>query len=358
MTVFCKHLSNAFVINNNQSNFTVSPCCYYAKNDIVNNLTTLPALRDKWKSSDLQTNCRICLNQEEQKQHSYRQAGFDLMDNSTGVQMLTIAVTKQCNLACASCGSHSSSFWHDENVRNGVDSGPFFDRKGMDTDQKLMEWIDSLDTTNLKYIKFGGGEPLMNNTHKRILEVVSNPQDIIIQYTSNYTLFPTAEIFAQWDRFKLVKWVGSIDGVKDQFEYLRWPAKFNVIEQNIVKGIKECPDNVMFGIEHTLNPFNIYYYDKIKQWFDTTMSTNRFGDASDFNIHPCQGNIDVAKTPPLLREKIKQKYGEKHPISIMLDQNPYIEHMSAIKWVEKLDKWRNLQWSTTFGEIAEYFDSH
>ena len=358
MNNFCRHLSNAFVINNNGSNFTTSPCCYFIHNDIISDLTTLPTLQEKWKSSDLQTNCRICLDQEEQKQTSYRQSGFDIMDDSSKLQMLTIAVTKQCNLACTMCGSHSSSFWHDENVRNGIASGPFVDRKGVNADLKLIEWFDSLDTTNLKYIKFGGGEPLMNNTHRKILELIPNPKDIIIQYTSNYTIFPTEKILAQWDRFKLVKWVGSIDGVGKQFEYLRWPGKFNVVEQNITRAIKECPNNVMFGIEHTLNPFNVYYYDKIKNWFDDTMGTNRVGDTSDFNIHPCEGTIGIEKTPPLLRESIKEKYGENHPIIIMLDQNQYTEHASAVKWLKKLDLWRNLRWDTTFNDVAKYFDSH
>lgn len=358
MSKFCQHLDSALVINSGKTDFTISPCCYFMENDTVSDLNRLPSLRNEWKSSDLQSNCRICLNQEEQMQKSYRQAGFDIMDSSVGLQMLTIAVTKQCNLACTSCGSHSSSFWHDEDVRNGIASGPFVDRKGVDTDLKLIEWFNSLDTTNLKYIKFGGGEPLMNDTHRKILELIPNPQDIAIQYTSNYTLFPTAKTLAQWDRFKLVNWIGSIDGVGTQFEYLRWPAKFNIVEQNIARAIQECPNNVMFGVEHTLNPFNVYYYDKIRQWFDNTMGTNRLGDASDFNIHPCTGNIGIEKTPPLLRKSIKHKYGENHPISIMLDQHPYTEHASAIKWVEKLDKWRNLHWDTTFNDVAEYFNSH
>lgn len=358
MSNFCQHLDNALVINNEKTGFTISPCCYFMENNIVSDLNTLPSFRDKWKSSDLQSNCRICLNQEEQMQKSYRQAGFDIMDSSAGVQMVTVAVTKHCNLACTSCGSHSSSFWHDENVRNGIASGPFVDRKGIDADLKLIEWFNSLDTTNLKYIKFGGGEPLMNDTHRKILELIPNPQNIVIQYTSNYTLFPTEKTLAQWDRFKLVNWIGSIDGVGMQFEYLRWPAKFNIIEQNITRAIQECPANVMFGIEHTLNPFNVYYYDKIKKWFDNTMGTNRLGDTSDFNIHPCTGNIGIEKTPPLLRKSVKQKYGENHPISIMLDQNPYTEHTSAIKWLEKLDKWRNLHWETTFNDVAKYFNSH
>lgn len=42
----------------------------------------------------------------------------------------------------------------------------------------------------------------------------------------------------------------------------------------------------------------------------------------------------------------------------MLDQNPYTEHASAIKWVEKLDKWRNLHWDRTFNDVSKYFNSH
>ena len=358
MTKFCRHLSSAVAINNLGGDFTVSPCCYFSYSDQVQDLSSLPQLRKKWNLSDLKKTCSLCINQEEQKQTSYRQAGFDLMTDSDGLQMLTIAVTKQCNLACTSCDSVSSSFWQDENVRNGIKNTILLDRKGTDTDNKLISWFKTLDTTNLKYIKFGGGEPLMNNTHLRILELINNPQDITIQYTSNYTLYPSNKTLAQWERFKLIKWIGSIDGVGKQFEYLRWPAKFSTIEKLVSKAVTECPGNVMFGIEHTLNPLNIFYYDKIREWHRDIMPTNRFGDTSDFNIHPCYGNIGIDKTPPALRKKVKKKYGNKHEISIMLDHYPYTEHKSAIDWVEKLDKWRNLQWDTTFNDITKYFNSH
>jgi len=358
MTQFCRHLSSALAINNLGGDFTVSPCCYFSHSESVHDLSTLPQLREKWNSADLTKTCSLCIHQEQQKQTSYRQAGFDLMTDSDGLQMLTIAVTKQCNLACASCDSGSSTFWQDENIRNGIENTKVLDRKGTNTDDKLVSWFETLDTTNLRYIKFGGGEPLMNNTHLRILELVNNPQDITIQYTSNYTLYPSDKTLAQWQRFKLVKWIGSIDGVGKQFEYLRWPAKFSTVEKLISKAVAECPGNVMFGIEHTLNPFNIFYYDKIQEWYRDIMLTNRFSDTSDFNIHPCYGTIGIEKTPPALRKKVKEKYGNKHEISIMLDQYPYTEHESAINWVKTLDKWRNLQWGTTFDDITEYFNSH
>ena len=358
MTQFCRHLSSALAINNLGGDFTVSPCCYFSHNESVHDLSTLPQLREKWNSGDLTKTCSLCMHQEQQKQISYRQAGFDLMTDNDGLQMLTIAVTKQCNLACASCDSNSSSFWQDENVRNGVENTKVLDRKGTNTDDKLVSWFETLDTTNLRYIKFGGGEPLMNNTHLRILELVNNPQDITIQYTSNYTLYPSDKTLAQWQRFKLVKWIGSIDGVGKQFEYLRWPAKFSTVEKLVNKAVEECPGNVMFGIEHTLNPFNVFYYDKIKEWYRDTMLTNRFGDPSDFNIHPCHGTIGIEKTPTALRRKIKEKYGIEHEVSIMLSQYPYTEHESAINWTNTLDKWRNLQWDTTFHEITKYFNSH
>ena len=33
MTEFCRHLSNAFAINNNGTDFSISPCCYFTKSE-------------------------------------------------------------------------------------------------------------------------------------------------------------------------------------------------------------------------------------------------------------------------------------------------------------------------------------
>jgi organic radical activating enzyme len=358
---FCKHLTNGLVINNNSKNFTISPCCYFNKNYETNDLNPEDIFGNKLNNIDVNETCRLCLNQEKQGRTSYRHSSFDVIkDNNNLIQFLTIAVTKTCNLACPSCDAGASSFWFQENLRHGVDMPAEIKQQHQDTrhgltDQKLLDWFGRLDTSGLRYLKIGGGEPMMNKTHFYLLERIKNPQDVVVQYTTNYTIMPSEEIMELWSKFKLVKWVGSIDGIHERFEYLRWPAKFNKIEKVITETIKRAPNNVMFGVEHTVNPLNVFYYDEMLEWFNNTMSTNRLGDASDFNIHPCEGHLSISNTPMAVRQLIKDKYGSDHFLSIMLDQYQYKDSDISKKWLDKVDNWRKQSWRKTFSEIQEYF---
>jgi hypothetical protein len=366
MSSYCKFLTNGLVYNNNTSNFVVAPCCYYSK---ANNLDfdQNPALqlkkyRELWLKQDVATTCQVCTNMESSGLHSYRQASFDLVGDSDKIEILTVAVNKQCNLACASCGAHSSSYWYQENLRNNIAQSQEIHQIHLDdrtghTQKTFLSVLAEQDLTALKYIKFGGGEPLMSNTHSEILELIPNPDQVIVHYTSNFTIMPTDKVRDQWQKFKLIKWLASLDGVEDQFEFLRWPARWSMIQNHVNKAKQLVPHNVMFGVEHTLNPLNIYYYDRFQSWFETNFATNRYGDASDFNLHPCFGIMDLKHTPPRLREKIIEKYTEHHPIVRLLAENPYSGTAKSMQnYLDSLDSLRNSNWRKLFAEVEEYFD--
>ena len=365
---FCKFLKNGLVYNNNTDQFTVSPCCYFSKNYTIDP-TTDPAEqlikhKQKWLNEDFKKTCDLCINAEQSGLYSYRQTSFDqITDESDQLNFLTVAVNKKCNLACPSCNSEFSSFWHQENSRHNVIQSSNIhqihqeDRQGIITD-KFIQLLAEQDLTALTYIKFGGGEPLMTDTHEKIMALIPTPGNVIVQYTSNFSIMPGTAVFQMWEKFKLVKWVASIDGVGEQFSFLRWPYKWNKLENFVVEAIDNVPGNVMFGVEHTINPLNIFYFDQFQTWFDQQFSSNRYGDKSDLNIHSCNGNLGLEHTPMGLRKKIKNKYGPTHPISISLDQSPFSGSTTKlVKYLDQLDQWRGTNWRQIFPEIQEFFNA-
>jgi len=367
MSTFCRHLTNGLAYNNDSYTFTVSPCCYFSKNnylDINKDLhQQLTVVRDQWQTSNLEKNCKLCIEAEQNNLHSYRQASFDLLDGLGNViEFLTVAVNKKCNLACASCNAESSSFWYQENNRNGLRATESIqkihaeDKQGSST-EKFLSLLRTQDLTNLKYIKFGGGEPLMVDTHATILSMVPNPENVTIHYTSNFSIMPSQSIFKLWEKFKLVKWVASVDGVGDRFSLLRWPYRWEKLEEFIIAAKESVPGNVMFGTEHTLNPLNVFYYSEFESWFQSQLGSNRYGDQSDLNIHLCQGILGLEHTPPGLRELVKLKYGPTHKVSQSLDQRPYSGNTDQlVQYLDQLDVWRNTNWRTTFLDIERLFD--
>jgi len=360
--MFCKFLHNGLVYNNDSTQITVAPCCYYSKKSTLTDLHSVDYYRQLWIKSDVKETCRACIDQERQGIPSYRQASFDMSENLSGqIEILTVATTKQCNLACASCDAGQSSFWYQEDLRNQVNHSEQIhnlhrEDRLKDTTKKFIDILAQQNLSQLKYVKFGGGEPMMSNMHVEILKLISNPQNVTVQYTTNFSIMPRQSVFEQWQKFKLVKWVASLDGTHAQFDLLRWPHTWTKCTDFAKQALATAPHNVMFGVEHTLNPLNIYYYDRFQDWFDQHFSTNRYGDATDLNLHPCIGVLAIDHTPPGIRELVKIKYGRMHSISLMLDDHPWSgDTFKLTTYLDQLDTWRAQNWRHTFSEVERYF---
>jgi hypothetical protein len=365
---FCKFLKNGLVYNNDTNHFVVSPCCYFSKNYTIDPASNpeqqLADYKQQWLTEDFSNTCKICLDAESSGLTSYRQASFDeIPGDYEQLNFLTIAVNKKCNLACASCDSNSSSFWYQENLRHNVQESNHIiqlhreDREGIIT-EKFLSTLASQDLSKVTYIKFGGGEPLMSDTHEKILNLFSHPEKITIQYTSNFSLMPTERVFKLWEKFKLIKWVASLDGVGDQFSFLRWPYSWKNLEKFIENAKANVPGNVMFGVEHTINLLNAFYYTEFKTWMEEHFNANRFGDPSDLNLHKCHGLLSVDHMPPNLQNLVKNKLGDNHAVSMMIDQSTYSNNITpTIQYLDQLDQWRNLSWRSLFPEIQEYLNA-
>jgi hypothetical protein len=364
---FCKFLKNGLVYNNNSTHFTVSPCCYFSKNYSID-----PSIKineqvikhqQSWQNEDVNNTCKICINAESAGIHSYRQASFDeIPGTSEKINFLTVAVTKKCNLACPSCGPDSSSFWYQENIRNNIPQSKniielYQDDKQNIITKKFISLFKDQELVDVSYIKFGGGEPLMNDTHAQILKLIPSPEKVIIQYTSNFSIMPSTTILKLWKKFKLVKWIASLDGVGEQFTFLRWPYRWEKLEAFANSAISTVPGNVMFGVEHTINPLNIFYFDQFETWFSKHLGSNRHDDKSDFNVHLCNGVLGLEHTPPELRNKITAKYGNTHQITISLKQKPYSGSTAAlVQYLDQLDSQRKTNWRQLFPEVQEFFN--
>lgn len=359
-------LQHGLAWNNNVDHFTMAPCCYFSKTYRIDSgqdvMMQLQHNQQHWQKENFAKTCRQCLDQEAVGETSYRQSSFDTVaETAQGITFVTVAVNKQCNLACVTCGADASSFWYQQNRRDGIEqSREIHDmhrqHSNQHTVQQFVDIFAEADLRGVTYIKFGGGEPLMSSVHEKILENILDPAAVILQYTSNFTVAPSAKVLDLWQRFRLVKWCASIDGLDQQFELLRWPHRWIDLENLLSSMLHKVPHNVMFGVEHTLNPLNAWYFDRFQQWFQHRLASNRYGDVSDFNLHRCVGNLDLCQTPPALRRDLEQRLGADSPVVRFLGQYPYNgDHTTLVTWMDDLDRRRSCDWRKTFAEVADYF---
>jgi sulfatase maturation enzyme AslB (radical SAM superfamily) len=196
--------------------------------------------------------------------HSFRKSSFDIIpEDSQGITALDVNIDFNCNAACVMCGPEFSSLWGKQLNKHST----IYIRTDIEYQSKLDYLLKNIDMSNLKRIKFFGGEPFMTDSHMQVLSAVPNPKNVSIWYTTNASILPDYKVYEMWDKFHLVFFEASVDGTKEQFEYIRWPLKWNTVTKNLVELKKSGPVNLLFRINHTLNPFNIYYYDRLDEWF-------------------------------------------------------------------------------------------
>jgi sulfatase maturation enzyme AslB (radical SAM superfamily) len=263
---------------------------------------------------------------------------------------LDINLDMTCNAACVTCGPQSSSTWSKHLSNNSI----IHIKTNFDYQPSLDLILNKIDLSNLRRVKFFGGEPLHTDSHLQVLKKIPYPEQVDIWYTTNASIFPTQEVLDVWSKFKLVFIEASIDGIADQFEYIRWPLLWNKVRDNLLELRAVGPVNLLFRINHTINPFNIYYYDRLEQWVNTEFSTNRLGDPTEINIHPCWGDWGLDRTPSTLREEIYKKY-QDYSMSRLLKNSKQQNYDTILKFTDIWDPIRKNSWQATFPEIVKYF---
>jgi radical SAM protein with 4Fe4S-binding SPASM domain len=283
---------------------------------------------------------------------------YDLYDlDSNQILTISMAFGNTCNLKCIICGPHASSKWQKEhfeiyNVK--VDS--------INSIRKtVINGITNI-TPNLVHIDIHGGEPLLSSIeeHQTFLDYyINNNQSakISLHYTTNGTIWPDQSWFDRWVHFKEVDLQISVDGVGSQFEYLRFPANWELLEKNVKKYIEytKTQDNFRLSVAHAVSAYNIYYLDEFVNWCsDIGLPPPWMGKVHNpHNLKPTVWNKDARMFI------INHLNTSKH-----LEVRKWAHHMNSIdnselfdsfvKRTQVHDAYRKLNFSTTFPELAKF----
>jgi hypothetical protein len=304
--------------------------------------------------------CWECERVENAGLKSFRQSmieGMGTAKNLSGPQRIDMLFDRSCNLACRTCGPESSTFWikhlKDAGLSTSFDIGS---SNNLDTIKKVLA---ALDLSNLKQIQFCGGETLMGNTYwetaKMIAELVPDAHErILLGFQTNGTQPIEEKNYHIIEKFKLVKLMISIDGTHDRFEYLRWPASWNQVVDNIFTIRETVPSNVMFYIQECTSNLNLYYFDEVRSWVKSNFDSNRFGDKNDYSTQ-------LAKHAYLNVNTITQEYVDAIEGTEMVEfiASNWQENPGKIKRfiseTERFDLIRGQNWKKTFPEVADFY---
>ena len=247
--------------NNNST--LIRPCCLF-KPDKKTTHTNLKEYFDSDMLQELQQHlltqdtlpagCSACQRIEETGQLSVRQLKNRYFDvdhlETTSIQELDIFPSNLCNLNCIMCSpKHSSAIGAEQKSMGLITEIINFD----ETD-RVCDAIKTLP--NLKYISVSGGEFFYAKHCMRILEQVHASGVEYFKITTNGTILNPKhiEILKHIPKLELRF---SVDGTKDQYEFIRYPAKWDEVKQNILNYQQQLP-NAKLETVIVMQPLNIF----------------------------------------------------------------------------------------------------
>lgn len=352
---FCPEIYKGLFLNPRKNNVTVAPCCQSLGTEVVefdfhtNNF--LQRLRSENAIGTLSNECKRCWDIEKSGGTSKRQSSVQFSpgtDTTTELQNLEYNITWACNLACIMCGPQCSSTWAKE---LGLDSTDNIARKHQ------TQVVDSLDLSNLKRVHFNGGEPFINNDHVKLLAKIKHINDCKISYNTNGTIMPSKTAIKLWEKSHVVRLFFSIDATKNAFEYIRFPAKWQKVTENIIRMKQYLPDNVMFGFNVTVGSYNLLEIESVYKWFENTLATNRTGEKSNFHWQVAD-NFHYRDLPELVKIQALEQLQDCKPLESLY--NSVSDCLNTIpngNWIEKLDTLdarRQTNWRTAL-KIGQYY---
>ena len=237
----------------------------------------LPKLLDSMSRDQPTPACQRCYTEEQQGNQSERIKTLLQMDDRSWQDFTVhgrcrqhevgIFLSNLCPLACRSCqASESSTYgkitkttasWTPQ--QNMVDDATWFDAV-----------TSKLTTVHANYehpkVHLIGGETLVQPGLDQILDWMINTgisDRFTVAMTTSLAVNLTKAVRDRLQRFAKVELSLSIDSVGDNYHYVRWPSRFNKIEQNLTE--LQAWRSMLPQLDCSLNPVfslsNIFYLD-------------------------------------------------------------------------------------------------
>lgn len=365
---FCRYLTNQIKFEFDE----VMPCCWIKKKFPINQIDQY----QQWLSTteDFSQACDYCLDLENKSITSPRLASFqypgalfNAAANQDEVTAIEFQIDNECNSACIMCGEHASTTWAKYNLSNnstGQNKSARYNinlKSQFRTLSRLRLALKHVDLTAVKHVAFIGGEPLLNNNHLEILEILKTHvplENLQLRYITNASQSWSEQNALIWQQSKKTTLVFSVDAIGQQFNYQRWPLQWHQVEKNIEQYLISAPPNMTFRFSVTLTPLTIFYYDQVEQWikllhqkYPNSIQIN----ALDFFPHAAQGTFALNAIPPKLKEKIYAKFGPEHKMSKIIPDYDHDRCVQMIRFIEQHDIQRGLDWRQTFSDIQDCF---
>jgi MoaA/NifB/PqqE/SkfB family radical SAM enzyme len=354
---------------------TNRPCCKYdafksedSSDTVANtsliklyNSDEIESLREQFMNNERPDKCKVCWLEEdnnikslrqlynhnwinkpswgkppEPKKINFAQAFYGQPTN------LDLKLSNLCNLRCRICGPWSSTQWiKDYNNLGWADKRAIkvwtenAKEKLLVSDENkqiLMNWAE-----RILRIEFFGGEPMMQQEHHDVLDLMINSgssEKQALCYNTNGTIF-NQDIVEKWLNFDFIVVNFSIDDIGQRFEYQRKNAVYQEVLSNL-ENYKLLSS--LYNFKHkffiyiTVSIYNVYY---LKEIIDE-LSYLEFPFILNILHHP--QDLSILNIPTSIKKIITQKLADVNHVNYhtqTIKINDIVEFMNSKEYDEK-----------------------
>lgn len=387
---------------------TFSSCC--VQNDNITNPhsslsnSTIQQVRnnDYWKQlrKDLineieHPSCNHCWNLEKNGNTSLRQIRLEEFEYFLGDKLLDLEIpndgslsnetiyfwdvrqTNLCNMKCIMCGPDYSSLWREELIKHGdFEFKKYSGDAVIDANQVSKEdfFLDiEKGIFDVEHFYFAGGEPLISDTHWKILDLLikNNRKDVRLSYNTNLlkTTFKGKNIFDYWKQFKNVRVGVSIDCINQRAEYVRYGTNWNKVNYNFALLNRSLPNSTSINI--TTNVLTIGGLIETIAWAKQFNYSNEEHDLLANNLVYNPEYLSVKILPNNIKDNIWKNLSpvledlkdkrSKGSIEAELFKEIDSDHLHKLrllfyKTITRLDKIRNVDIKNACPELSNWID--
>ena len=266
------------------------------------------------------------------------------------LKMLDLRWQNTCNFACIYCSPELSSSWANE-----LNLPPYISGDAL---KESLEYINkNLDSVDHVYL--AGGEPLLIKENLPLLtKLYELKPEVEIRINTNLSVINN-NIYNLIKQFKNVHWTVSIDGIGDEFEYVRYGGKWRVFLKNLEclrKDFKKINFNSTWCILTAHGVLDCIDFLQNLGFHENTFIVNPLDSPAEW--HVCHlPELAINK----LQERIKSKLGTANPqyalynsLSLMLNylNTPWNKNIeSTFNALKEIDQRRRIDSSKIFIEL-------
>lgn len=312
-------------------------------------------------------NCRDCWDEESAGKMSKRIesnkhfADVEVLDRP---RAFFLKPGNTCNLSCRHCNPETSSGWYRDyfNVEATETEFPVFLQKFTTTQDSYRDestvWSTLLNWSQTAvFYDLYGAEPMLIKPQWDMLRAASlghGASGTDIHISTNGTIWKD-DYYEVFKRFRSVRIGISVDGIGQQFDYMRYPANWESVSVNILKykALANSVPTIDIAIETTLSLLNVYYANDIYQYFD------QLGIICGFNILHRPDYLNMRIAPDPVKYKIAENL-QKNPnhqtaniIKLLMLPTEHSDQYLSKFWTitSKYDKFRQESYADTFPEM-------